>query len=123
MMTYHGANLLPEGLELGEMKISGTAGYDDLEPLFIIAFTGDHIGNTQITSSGFEYNGIPSSVCFIACLNNTINVILGIINNDGNGDKILNVFTIPKLAVKSILPPPDPPRNNNLLVGNFTNYF
>lgn len=121
-MTYHGANLLPEGLELGEMKIGGTAGYDDLEPCFVIAFTGDHVGPRQITSQGWEFNGIPSSVAFIVAGIESINVLLNIINDDGSGDKILNVFTIPKLAVKSLIPI-DAPRRNNLLVGNITCNF
>ena len=76
--------------------------------VFIIAFTGDHIGPTQISTQGWEFNGIPSSVCFIVCLGFVLNTVLNIINNDGNGDKILNVFAIPKLAVKSLIPI-DPP--------------
>lgn len=104
------------------MKVGGTAGYDDLEPCFVIAFTGDHVGSSQITTQGWEYNGIPSSVAFIVAGIQSINTILNIINNDANGDKILNVFTIPKLAVKSLVPI-DPPRNNNILVGNITCIF
>lgn len=118
-MIYLGANTIPEGLELGELKVNGTAGFDELEPVFIIAFTGDHLGNTQITTQGWEFNGIPSSVCFIACLGFVLNTLLNVINQDGSGDKILNVFAIPKLAIKSLIPI-DPPRNNNLLVGNIT---
>lgn len=118
-MIYHGANTIPEGLEIGEIKVNGTAGFDELEPIYIIAFTGDHIGNIQITTNGWEFNGIPSSVCFIACLGFVLNTLLQVINNDGNGDKILNVFSIPKLAVNSLVPV-DPPRNNNLLVANST---
>ena len=121
-MTYHGANLLPEGLELGEMKVGGTAGYDDLEPCFVIAFTGDHVGTKQITAQGWEFNGIPSSVAFIVAGIQTINTILELINNDGNGDKILNVFTIPKLAVKSLLPN-DPSRNTYLLLEIYRRKF
>lgn len=121
MQTIHlGANLLPEGLEIGELKVGAKAGFAELEPVYIIAFTGDHIGTTQITDYGWEYNGIPSSVCFVACLDFVLNTVLQIINNDSNGDKILNVFAIPKLAIQSLIPV-DPPRNYNLLVANITN--
>ena len=44
-----GANLLPEGLETGELKANGTAEFDELEPVNIIAYSGDkapRINNT-----------------------------------------------------------------------------
>lgn len=103
-----GNNLIPESLELGEIKVASNISIDDLKPVFIIAFTGDHIGSTPISQDGYRYNGIPSSVAFIVCLDITINIVLNMINQDGNGDKILNVFSIPKLAVKSLIPV-DPP--------------
>lgn len=103
-----GANLLPENLEIGELKVNNSLSVDDLEPVYIIAFTGDHVGTTQITGDGWKYNGIPSSVVFIACLDFTLDVVLQLINSDGQGDKILTVFTIPKLAIKSLIPV-DPP--------------
>lgn len=103
-----GANLIPEGLETGEMKIASSYSVDDLAPVYIFAFTGDHIGTTQIAQDGYNYNGIPTSVTFIACLDFVIDVVMGMINADGNGDKILNVFSVPKLAIKSLLPV-DPP--------------
>ena len=38
-----GANLLPEGLEIGEVKVNGTAEFDDLEMVPIIAYSGDTV--------------------------------------------------------------------------------
>lgn len=38
-----GANLLPEGLEIGEVKVNGTAEFDDLEMVSIIAYSGDTV--------------------------------------------------------------------------------
>lgn len=97
-----GANLIPEGLETGEMIINDTEDIDRLEQVYIIAFTGDKYGDTDISQNGFSYNGIWSSVTFF--VTNILQVGLQIINNAGQGDKILTVFSIPKLAVWDFIP-------------------
>ncbi len=99
---HHGANLIPEGLETGEFQVDGTAEFDELEPYYIVAYTGESLGNTTIDQSGNDYNGIASSITYIYA-NNTagLRILLQIINNAGNGDKILTVFSIPKLALKN----------------------
>lgn len=38
---YLGSNLVPENLETGEYKISGTAEIDELEPAYIVAYAED----------------------------------------------------------------------------------
>lgn len=43
MKMFHGANLVPEDLETGEYKIQGTADIQDLEPVFITAYSNDYI--------------------------------------------------------------------------------
>lgn len=109
---YHGFNLLPEGLETGEFKVQGTAEFDELEPIYIVAFIGDNFGQETISNRGYEYNGIYSSIPFI--LTNSTGTALQIINQAGDGDKILTVFSIPKLAVKSLLDEIEVPRTNCL---------
>ena len=52
----------------------------------------------KIKQDGYSYNGIFSSVTFI--VSNVLSVALKIINNEGNGDKILTVFTVPRFAVQ-----------------------
>lgn len=97
-----GANLLPEGLETGEFTNINSITIEDLEPIYIIAFTGDKIATLDIPQDGYKYNGIFSSITFIATTN--LKGILGQINEDGNGDKIFTVFSIPRIAIKDILP-------------------
>lgn len=97
-----GANLIPEGLETGEFKIDGTAGFSELEPVYIIAFTGDNYNGKPLKQTGFEYNGIWSSITFI--VTNALQTSLTLINNAGDGDKIFTVFSIPKLAVWDFIP-------------------
>lgn len=97
-----GANLLPEGLEIGELINFDATTIDDLEPINIIAFTGDKIASKDVPQTGFKYNGIFSSITFI--VTNILKDILEQINEQGDGDKIFTVFTVPKLAVKDILP-------------------
>ena len=97
-----GANLIPEGLELGEPKVDGTAEFDELEPVYLVAFSGDKFQENNINKNGYQYNGIYSSIAFI--LTNITGTALGIINQQSDGDKILTVFSVPKLAVNSQIP-------------------
>ena len=108
-----GNNLIPEGLEFGELKVEGTAEFDELEPAYIVAYTGDtyQVGDdppVQIKQEGYSYNGIYSSVTFAVANSNGFKVLMKIMNENANSDKVLTVFTVPKLAVQSLLPD-DPP--------------
>lgn len=113
-----GNNLVPEGLEIGELKVEGTAEIDELEPAYIVAYTGDSYktGDSEVAISqdGYSYNGIYSSVTFAVANNYGFNVLMAILNLQDNSEKVLTVFTVPKLAVKSLLPV-DPPRNTYIL--------
>ena len=104
-----GANLMPEGLETGEFQIDGTAEFEDLEPAYIIAYSGDSYtdasGNTHpVKQEGYSYNGIYSSVTFIVCNEYGFHIAMAYMNLADNSSKVLTVFTVPKLAVKSLLP-------------------
>lgn len=102
MMIYHGANRVPENFEMGEIKIANADGFNDFEPVYVIAFSGDKFGETEINQNGWKYNGIYSSVTFF--ISNSLSVGLNLINQYGQGDKIVSVFTVPKFAVKSQIP-------------------
>ena len=125
-MTHHGNFLIPEGLEFGELKVEGTAEIDDLEPAYIIAYSGDSYkgGETDVpvAQDGYSYNGIFSSVTFAVANEYGFNLLMASLNLADNSSKILTVFTVPKLAVKSLLPV-DPPRNTYLLLGIFNTKF
>lgn len=105
-----GANLLPEGLETGEFKVGGTAEIDDLECAYVVAYSGDEIKNNDDTSfhtlsqDGYSYNGIFSSITFIVTNEYGFNVIMRVLNEEDNSNHVITVFTIPKLAVKSLMP-------------------
>lgn len=118
-MIHHGNNLIPEGLEFGELKVEGTAEFDELEPAYVVAYTGDNyqVGDdppVSIKQDGFSYNGIFSSVTFAVANEYGFPVLMLILNQNANSDKVLTVFTVPKLAVESLLPV-DEPRNTHLL--------
>ena len=122
-MIHHGNFLIPEGLEFGELKVEGTAEIDDLEPAYILAYSGDsyQVGSdppVSVAQNGYNYNGIYSSVTFAVANEYGFPVLMLIMNQNANSDKVLTVFTVPKLAVKSLLPV-DPPRTTNLLLGFF----
>lgn len=110
-----GANLIPEGLEIGEVKVSEKISVPELEAVCCVAFTGDILDGQgtvapaiSVNQNGNQYNGIPSAITFIICRFDALAFLLRVINLDGNGDKILDVFTVPKLAVESALPIDDP---------------
>ena len=118
-MTFHGANLVPEGLETGEIKINASAEIDDLEPVYIVAYSGDNIYNDNHTlydsvgQEGYSYNGVFSSVTFILTNEYGFKTIMTLLNKEDNSNHVVTVFSVPKLAVKLKLPN-DPPRNSYL---------
>ena len=119
-MIFHGNNLLPEGFETGEFKVDSSAEIDDLECCYIIAYSGKQIkandGTTILQSlqqGGYSYNGVFSSITFILTNKYGFNYIMSVLNNADNSQHVVTVFTIPQLAVKSLLPN-DPPRNTYL---------
>lgn len=119
-MIHHGNNLIPEGLEFGELKVEGTAEFDELEPAYVVAYTGDNyqVGDdppVSISQEGYNYNGIYSSVTFAVANSNGFKVLMRILNENANSDKVLTVFTVPQLAVQSLLPV-DPPRTNHIQI-------
>lgn len=102
-----GNNTVPEGLETGE--IVSTVQYDltkDFKPEVIMAFTGDKIGSRKIDTYGGTYNGIPSAIPFLLSKLFTATALIDKVNQDGQGDKIFTVFTIPHLAVKDLIETP-----------------
>lgn len=125
-MTHLGNFLVPEGLEFGELKVEGTAEFDDLEPAYIVAYSGDSYktpsSEVPVSQNGFSYNGIYSSVTFAVANSYGFNTLMAFLNLADNSDKILTVFTVPSLAVKSLLPD-DPPRNSYLFLGFYRNKF
>ena len=118
-MMFHGANLIPEGLELGEMKINATATIEELKPSYVVAYSGDTIETggdpISVPQNGYEYNGIFSSVTFIVANEYGLSTLMGLMNVADNSNHILTVFSIPSLAIKSLLPV-DEPRNTYILL-------
>lgn len=102
-MTCHGNNLIPEGLELGELKISGTANFDELLPVAIIAYTRNpkDDGLTQETpiAQGVIANGIPNGMFFWIVSLEYLQGALSSINSKGFGNAIMTVFTVPAFSL------------------------
>lgn len=104
-----GANLLPEGLETGEFKIGGTAEFDDLEPINIVAYSGDKIQileDTQeinLSQKGYIVNGIAQSIVFLLVDNEHFWSLQQAMTIGSQGDYVISCFTVPKLAVKDFL--------------------
>lgn len=106
---YPGFNLIPEGLETGEYKIGGTAEFDNLEPVWVVAYLGNTWNSNgtdiPIGDGGYIANGIAQSVTFIICTTlDAYNSVIGQLQSDENRSQyILSCFSVPKLAVQDYL--------------------
>lgn len=105
-----GANLLPEGLEIGEVKVGGTAEFDELEMVSIIAYSGDKLPglNGQLTfdiqQGGYVVNGITSSIAFIICATtDSYNILMKALQSETYSEYIVSCFAVPKLAISNFL--------------------
>lgn len=112
---FLGANLIPESFEIGEPVINATASIDDLEPYVILAYAGPSFPidetdpqSVYINNEGGEFNGISNSVGYNLTDMFSLRSLISYINNLGYGDGIISVFTIPKLAVKRLVPSTPP---------------
>lgn len=105
-----GANLLPEGLEIGELKANGTAEFDELEMVPVIAYSGETVpglngvGAFNIQQGGYIINGIPSSVAFILCnTTDAFNMFMRAIQEETYSQYLISCFTVPRLAVANFM--------------------
>ena len=105
-------------METGEFKIGGIANIEDLKPAYIIAYSGDSYNSgteanpniVPVSQNGYSYNGIFSSITYIVTNEYGFDVIMSLLQLNDNSSKIVTVFTVPQIAVKSLIPV-DPPRN------------
>ncbi len=105
-----GANLLPEGLEIGEPKANGTAEFDELEMVPVIAYSGETVpglngvGSFNLQQGGYIINGIPSSVAFILCnTTDAFNMFMRAIQEETYSQYLISCFTVPRLAVANFM--------------------
>lgn len=99
-----GANLLPETLETGEYKVGGTAEFDNLEPVWCLAYLGDTILGNAVGNGGYIANGMAQSVTFVICTTiEAYNTLMGSLNNDESSSYIMTTFSLPRLAVENFL--------------------
>lgn len=58
---------------MGEVKVNSSTAVDDLEPWYVIAYSGDKLVDSSnnieipVSQDGYKYNGIYSSVTFCLC--------------------------------------------------------
>lgn len=103
-----GANLVPEGIETGELVPFQTFNLSDaLKPEICVAYNFDKVGNTDTGGEhaltykfGGNYNGIPSSIPFLLVDSGHINDFLSIVKGAAQDAYLFTIFTVPKLAVK-----------------------
>ena len=105
-----GSNLLDEGIEIGEPIVNSQITDSNLEPYFIIAYSGDYIEfnnvQTQIPQESALINGIPTAIAYLICEGSfTYSAMIEIINACGMGDKIFTCFTVPKITFEQYYHP------------------
>lgn len=98
-----GANLIPEGLETGEFKVDGTANFDDLQPVAVIAYSRNpkEDGLTEQTppGQGVIANGIPNGMYFWFVSFSLLQGALQSISGAAHSDAIVTVFTVPAFCL------------------------
>lgn len=120
MKMFHGANLVPEDLETGEYKVQGTASVQDLEPVYITAYSNQHLliketvlGNDvdiDLYGAGGVYakfiNGIPTHVFFICTTDKDgFEKLSRALDTNNQSEYVVANFTVPAIAVKGIKQP------------------
>lgn len=110
LKIYHGNNLLPENLEIGELKVNGTAEFDELESVCVVAYSGDKVpggvtGSIEIdlNQGGYSVNGISQSVVFLICENSWFPNLMNRLQQETYSDYIISCFSVPKLAVQDFM--------------------
>lgn len=102
---FHGANLIPERFETGEYVVGASAEIDDLEPVYLIAYAVDTFGHT--------FNGIYSGIEYLAYENGDllraalVQISMQEPDESGGVDKIVSIFSVPKLAFHNVTIPND----------------
>lgn len=105
-----GSNLIPESFETGEYVIGGTAEIDDLEPVYIIAYAVETFGHT--------FNGFYSGIEYLAYENGDLlraaltQIAMGESSEDTGIDKIIAIFSVPRLAFNGVTIPNDVMNNS-----------
>ena len=102
---------MPEGLETGEFKVSGTAEFDELETVNVVAYSGDNIPLPigtgavviPINQGGYTLNGMAQSVVFIICTNEWYIPLMNSLQQETYSDYIISCFSVPKLAVQDFM--------------------
>lgn len=105
---FHGSNLVPESLEIGEPIMQDSFSSYDFEPCYVIAYSGLTLGNDTFQQKGQTVNGIYSSIAFILCNIGGFKEIMSILNSSEEGQYLVACFTVPILAFKSIYVPDIP---------------
>ncbi len=95
-----GANLIPETLETGEYKISNTTGFEDLSPLYVVAYGQKDLewDDTTYTYTGGSINGIFSGILFCVGDYDFMFDFYPYLKNNALDINIITAFTIPRLA-------------------------
>lgn len=98
-----GANLEPEGLEIGEPIVQETTDIPELQPLAVIGYTRnpntDGLTTETVSQYGTYLNGVPTGIYFNAVSYNELPSILWTIGTSNHTDAIMTIFTIPILAL------------------------
>ena len=130
-----GSNLIPENLETGEYVVGGTAEFDDLEPINVVAYSGENVptipsgaGSIPIDQGGFSVNGIATTIAYIiADTDEHYNILMNALQSTDFSNFVVACFTVPKLAVSSFMTEenayPSSTAVGLYLLKNKTNYF
>lgn len=98
-----GANLEPEGLEIGEPIEEASSSVDYMEPVYVIAYSRNPCDDGYQLGSPNEFGSIINNIAtgIWYCIGSAKGILemLKKINDDGHGESVIAVFTIPAISI------------------------
>lgn len=98
-----GANLEPEGLEIGEPIEEASSSVDYMEPVYVLAYSRNPCNDGYQIGSPNEFGSIINNVAtgIWYCIGSAKGILemLKTINDDGYGQSVVAVFTIPAISI------------------------
>jgi hypothetical protein len=98
-----GANLEPEGLEIGEPIEEASSSVEYMQPVYVLAYSRNPCDDGYQLGSPNEFgsiiNNIATGIWYCIGSAKGILTMLKTINDDGHGESVIAVFTIPAISI------------------------
>lgn len=123
-----GANLIQEDLETGDYVENATTSVVGVDFCYVLAYSRNPADDGYATGMSFSFNGtningVFSGLYYYVCSYSGLSAMLGSMSSGAtpHDDSIIEIFTVPKLAVEGITDSLGHGVYDNLFTGNWVN--